>query len=77
MGHHFEFLKNLVDKGGSDVQDFNCINTWIAEIAEHARNGKLPAGNLKCLRGVLGDAIYVETIQGFVFQKPHGYAAAM
>lgn len=74
MDHHFNYLENLVEKGGPDIQDFNCLNAWIAEIAEHTRNGVLPAGDLKRLRNVPGDAISVETMQGFVFQKPHGYA---
>lgn len=74
MDHHFNYLKNLVEKGGPDVQDYYGLDAWLAEIAEHARNGALPAGDLVRLRGVLGEAISVETIQGFVFQKPHGYA---
>lgn len=74
MDHHFEYLKHLVDKGGPDAEDFYDLDAWIAEVAEHARNGRLTADDLGCLRDVLGDAISVETMQGFCFQKPHGYA---
>jgi len=74
MDHHFDFLKNLVDKGGADAEDFYDLDAWIAEIAEHARNGRLTTDDLKRLRDVLGEAISVETMQGSVFQKPHGYA---
>lgn len=74
MDMHIEFLQHLVDKGGPDVQDYYDLDAWIAEIAEHARKGNLKPDDLKRLRDVLGEAISVETMQGFVFQKPHGYA---
>lgn len=74
MDHHFEYLKYLVDKGGPDLQDYHDLDAWISEIADHAKNGRLATGDLKCLREVLGEAASVETMQGFVFQKPHGYA---
>lgn len=74
MDHHFDFLKNLVAKGGPDAQDFYDLDAWIAEIAEHASNGWLTTDDFGHLRKVLGETISVETMQGFVFQKPHGYA---
>lgn len=74
MDHHFEFLKHLVDKGGPDAEDFYDLDCWIAEIAEHTKKGSLTADDLKRLRDVLGEAFTAETMQGFAFQKPHGYA---
>ncbi len=74
MDHHFEFLKHLVDQGGPDAEDFYDLDAWIAEIAEQARNGRLTTDDLARLREVLGEANSVETMQGFCFQKPHGYA---
>lgn len=74
MDMHIEFLQRLVDKGGPDAEDFYDLDAWIAEIAEHARKGNLQPDDLKHLRDVLGEAFTVETMQGFVFQKPHGYA---
>lgn len=73
MDHHFEFLKHLVDQGGPDAEDFYDLDAWIAEIAEQARNGRLTTDDLARLREVLGEANSVETMQGFCFQKPHGY----
>lgn len=74
MNHHYEFLENLVAKGGPDAEDFYDLDAWIAEIAEHARKGRLATSDMECLREVLGEAITAETMQGFMFQKPHGYA---
>lgn len=74
MDMHIEFLQRLVDKGGPDAEDFYDLDAWIAEIAEQARKGNLTPYDLQLLRNALGDALSVETMQGFVFQKPHGYA---
>lgn len=56
MEHHFDFLKHLVAKGGPGVEDFYDLDVWIAEIAEHARNGSLTTDDMACLREVLGGA---------------------
>ena len=74
MDHHIRYLEGLVNKGGPSVEDFYNLDAWIAEIAEQARSGRLSSADLIRLREVLGEAISVETMQGFVFQKPHGYA---
>jgi extracellular factor (EF) 3-hydroxypalmitic acid methyl ester biosynthesis protein len=74
MDHHVKYLEGLVNKGGPSVEDFHDFNIWTAAIAEQARNGNLSPENLMRLREVLGEAISVETMQGFVLQKPHGYA---
>jgi extracellular factor (EF) 3-hydroxypalmitic acid methyl ester biosynthesis protein len=74
MNHHIEFLNHHVAKGGPNVEDFYDLDAWIAEIAEQARNGQITKNDLTSLRDILGDAISSETMQGFVFQKPHGYA---
>lgn len=74
MDAHISFLTYLVDKGGPDVEDFYDLDAWIAEIAEQAKKGILSADDLKRLREVMGDAFTIETMQGFAFWKPHGYA---
>lgn len=74
MNHHLTFLQNLVSKGGPDVRDYYELDAWIAEIAEQVKAGKMSRDDLVCLRDTLGDALSEATMQGFVFQKPHGYA---
>lgn len=75
MDQHINFLQYLVEKGGPYIEDFYVLDAWIAEIAESAKKGKLTSGAIKRLRGdVLGDAFSVKTMQGFAFQKPHGYS---
>ena len=74
MDRHIRYLKSHVNKGGPSVEDFYDLDAWIAGIAEQARNGNLTSDDLMRLREELGEAISVETMQGFVFQKPLGYA---
>ena len=74
MDIHIKFLQYLVDKGGPDAEDFYDLDAWIVEVAEQARKGHLKPDDLKLLRDVLGEAFTVETMQGFAFHKPHGYA---
>ncbi len=74
MNHHLTFLQNLVSKGGPDVHDYYELDAWIADIAEQIKAGKVSQDDLASLRNTLGDALSVATMQGFVFQKPHGYA---
>lgn len=74
MDHHFDYLQYLVEKGGPEAEDYHDFDTWLAEVAEHARKGELTPTDLGFLREVMGEAISAETMQGFVYQKPHGYA---
>ena len=71
---HVEYLTYLMAKGGPEVQDFSHLDAWITEIAEHARGGLLSAQDLEQLRALLGAAFSTETMQGFAYCKPHGYA---
>ena len=74
MNHHFEFLRYLLDKGGPDLEDYYDLDAWISEIVDHAKNGRLLEEDIKKLIEAFGDAFSVETMQGFAFKKPHGYA---
>lgn len=56
MGHHFEFVIHLVDKGGPDTENFYDLDAWVAEIAVLARNGVLATDDLAHLREALGEA---------------------
>ena len=74
MKHYVDFIEYLVAKGGPDAKDFYDLDAWIAEVADQERAGKLALTDLKLLRDAFGEAVSVETMQGFVLQKPHGYA---
>ena len=74
MQHHLDYLRELVGKGGPDVADYYDLDAWLIEISEQAKAGQLRQDEIRQLREVFGPALSLETMQGFVYQKPHGYA---
>ena len=74
LDYRLEYLSNLVEKGGPSVEDYYDLDALIADIAEHARSGRLTKLDLHHLRESLGDAVSIDTLQGFAYRKPYGYA---
>lgn len=74
LEHHVEYIKHLVEKGGPDPEDYYDLDAWISELSERTFQGKLPEENRNELIQILGEALSCNTMQGFAFQKPHGYA---
>lgn len=74
MNYHFEFIKALIKKNGPDLEDYSELNSWIEETFDHIKNNNITKEQLNDLIKLFGDAFTVETMQGFAFQKPHGYA---
>ena len=74
MNHHMEFIKYLLDKGGPDGDDYYDLDACISEISHQAKNGSISPKEIDQLREAFGESFSIETMQGFVFHKPHGYA---
>jgi SAM-dependent methyltransferase len=74
LDYRLEYLNNLAEKGGPSAEDYYDLDALIADIAEHARSGRLTKQDLHHLRESLGDAASIDTMQGFAYLKPHGYA---
>src|SRR5688572_16120098 len=74
MNHHFNFIKPLIAKGGPDIDDYVELDSWIEETYDHIKSNNLDKDQLNKLIETFGDAFSKETMQGFAFQKPHGYA---
>jgi len=74
MQHHIDYINYLTAKGGPDTFDYYDLDAWIHEIAEQSRRGEMSKGQLTELQTAFGHAFSPETMQGFAFHKPHGYA---
>lgn len=72
--HHLEFIRYLVNKGGPEKNDYDDLDSWVLEISEQVKDGRLLKNQIVQLQDEFGDAISCETMQGFAYQKPHGYA---
>jgi len=67
-----EWIRDLVDRGGPTPSEYAWLNTVLEEAHQGSRDGVGP--QLKDLRWALGTALSPQTMQGFAFCKPHGYA---
>lgn len=74
MEHHKEYLQELIKKGGPTPDDYYDLDAWIIEISDWVKTKQISKNELQELIKLFGDAFSTETMQGFAFQKPHGYA---
>ncbi len=64
----------MVHKGGPDPSDYASFQQWLQKVAKEYRSGELTEDDLALLRESFGDALSLDTLQGFCLRKPHGYA---
>lgn len=64
----------MVHKGGPDPSDYASFQQWLQKVAKEYRSGDLTEDDLARLRESFGDALSLDTLQGFCLRKPHGYA---
>ena len=74
MKNHILFTEQLVNKGGPKPAEYETFTQWLNQIAFEVKNGNINQQELDNIRNCFGEAISTETMQGFAFQKPHGYA---
>ncbi len=74
MSHHKKFLTALVAKGGPCPEEYYDLDAWIIEVSEQVKTGVLKKEELCEIVQLFGEAFSAETMQGFAFRKPHGYA---
>lgn len=67
------YLRSLVERGGPSEQDYSILTNVIKSLSQRIASNEDNALSQE-LTNVMGDAISLDTMQGFVFQKPHGYA---
>lgn len=73
MKHHIGFIKELVEKGGPDPSEYHEVGSWLETVYKEFKSGVLSKEDLQLLRKEMGEALSILTLQGFVFNKPHGY----
>jgi len=73
MKYHIDFIKELVEKGGPDPSEYHEFSSWLETVQKELKSGVLSKEDLQLLRKEMGEALSILTLQGFVFNKPHGY----
>ncbi|MDJ1497643.1 class I SAM-dependent methyltransferase [Cytophagaceae bacterium DM2B3-1] len=72
--HYIQYIQLLVDQGGPEPDEWGQVNEWIASVVKSYTNNEISKYQLEEIRAVLADAFSLETLQGYSFLKPHGYA---
>ena len=69
-----EFISYLSEKGGPDPTDYLMLNMLLQHFSGGKSQSMLLETHLQTIREAFGDALSPETIQGWAYQKPLGYA---
>ncbi len=69
-----EFISYLSAKGGPDPSDYEMLNTLLHNFSGDKCQSIVSANQLHELRETFGEALSPDTIQGWAYHKPLGYA---
>ena len=70
----YEFISYLSEKGGPDPSDYLMLNTLLKNFSWDKGNSLFSENHLQAIREAFGEALSPETLQGWAYQKPLGYA---
>lgn len=69
------YIRELVERGGPDPDDYDELNAFYVRLGDLVRTGTANRKEInRELWQLLGDAVSLQTMQGKVAIKPHGYA---
>lgn len=74
LDFHIEFFRTLAEKGGPDPEEYDHLTESYHVLSSAIRKGVISSTELHNIWRYIGQAFSVDTIQGFVANKPHGYA---
>jgi len=69
-----EFITYLSEKGGPDPSDYLMLNTLLHYFSGDKSKSIVSENQLQEIREAFGEALSPETIQGWAYHKPLGYA---
>ncbi len=69
-----EFVSYMAGKGGPDPADYPILNTLLQQFSTGSLQGIFSDDQIQTIRNSFGDALSPETIQGWAYHKPLGYA---
>ena len=67
-------ISNIAKKGGPDQIDYPILNTIFQQFTAEAQQNLFSEKHLQSIRKAFGEALSPETIQGWAYHKPLGYA---
>lgn len=73
MKKYLALIKDLVNNGGPNTDDFTRLNLLFNSLAAEIKASPHAQSLVAEIRTALGEAVSPETIQGYGLQKPLGY----
>lgn len=70
----FKYLKSVISKGGPTPDEWESYQAWLDEAVLNIKAHRYKISDIYLFYEAFGDALSVETMQGFCLRKPHGYA---
>ena len=77
LSDYLNFLEPIIASGGPELSEWNDLNGCIEKLALDVKNGNLSESDIASIRSAFGDSFGLSTMQGFAYQKPHGYACLL
>ena len=68
------FIKQLVQAGGPNQEQYDDLSSWFSRCNAYIEAGQVTSESINMLKEAFGDAMTTQTMQGFSYCKPHGYA---
>ena len=69
-----EFISYLIEKGGPDPTDYLRLNMLLQHFSGGKSHAMLLESHLQAIRTAFGETLSPDTIHGWAYQKPMGYA---
>lgn len=74
LEEHLSLIYDLISRGGPREWEYDQLDQWMEEVHRQWRDNVLSERDITILRSAFGNTFAPDTMQGFAFCKPHGYA---
>lgn len=69
-----DYIQSLVANGGPERTQWMQLTIWTHNLLARHQRGEITIEQMQAIRDAFGDAFSNDTMQGFAYHKPHGYA---
>jgi SAM-dependent methyltransferase len=74
LSAHLDLIDELISRGGPRESVYEQLDRWMIEVYVQWIGNVLSEDDIRSLRSAFGNSFTPDTMQGFAFCKPHGYA---
>ena len=74
LASHLTYAREISQQHGPNPEQYETHLAWYNRIHSEIKSGRLQKQDRDQLRSILGEAYSLNSLQGFAYHKPHGYA---